>query len=268
MRSIDGVGLEQVRGVYDGPEGDLWELVMGEQIHIGGMASSMDLAEKAGIRGAARGIDLCCCTGAGMRCLVRLMQVGRMVGVDATRRVIELGRERCREQGFGDSIDFVEAEATGTGLPGGEADFVWGEDAWCYVSDKPALIREAARLVRPGGAVAFTDWVEGDTPLEAAEAERFQRFMKFPTFETVGGYRGLMSAAGLRVERAELTGRFAAHARLYIDMLEKQMTYDALRIIGFDMGLMAAMGQEMRFMLGLAEKGKIEQGLFVARKSG
>ena len=31
-------------------------------------------------------------------------------------------------------------------------DFVWGEDAWCYVVDEAKLIAEAARLVRRGGA--------------------------------------------------------------------------------------------------------------------
>jgi hypothetical protein len=49
MESKSGIGLKDVQGVYGGPEGDLWELVMGQQIHIGGFKSSMDLAEKAGI---------------------------------------------------------------------------------------------------------------------------------------------------------------------------------------------------------------------------
>ena len=35
MKAIKNVGLENVQAVYSGPEGDLWELVMGEQIHIG-----------------------------------------------------------------------------------------------------------------------------------------------------------------------------------------------------------------------------------------
>jgi len=37
------------------------------------------------------------------------------------------------------------------GLPSDSADFVWSEDAWCYVPDKPKLIAEAARIVRRGG---------------------------------------------------------------------------------------------------------------------
>ena len=40
---------------------------------------------------------------------------------------------------------FTLADACDTGLPAGSADFVWGEDAWCYVVDKPKLIAEAAR---------------------------------------------------------------------------------------------------------------------------
>ena len=42
--------------------------------------------------------------------------------------------------------------------------------------------------------------------------------------------------------------------------------YDALKIIGFDMELMGAMGGEMAFMQTLAHEGKIAQGLFVAAK--
>jgi len=59
MQTLTGISLEDVQAVYDGAEGDLWELVMGEQIHIGGFVSSMDLAERAGIGGGMTGVDLC-----------------------------------------------------------------------------------------------------------------------------------------------------------------------------------------------------------------
>lgn len=37
VQTLEGIGLADVQAVYDGAEGDLWELVMGEQIHIGGL---------------------------------------------------------------------------------------------------------------------------------------------------------------------------------------------------------------------------------------
>lgn len=266
MKTADNIGLTDVQAVYSGPEGDLWELVMGQQIHIGGFKSSMDLAEKAGIGEGMTGIDLCCCNGAGMRFLVRFRNVAEMTGVDATQTVIERGRRRCEEEGLSDRIDFVLADVCDSGLPDECADFVWGEDAWCYVVDKPKLISETARLVKRGGTIAFTDWVEGPAGLSGREAERFLKFMKFANVEDVPGYRDLLMENGCQVLLAENTGRFAPHVDLYLGMLDMQLTFDALRIIGFDMGLMQAMAGEMQFMQQLAHANKIAQGLFVARK--
>ena len=66
MKHID-ITLQDVQNVYDGPEGILWELIMGEQIHVGGFKSSMILAEKAGLKEGMKGLDLCSALGAGCR---------------------------------------------------------------------------------------------------------------------------------------------------------------------------------------------------------
>lgn len=110
MKTMDNIGLKEVQAVYSGPEGQLWELIMGEQIHIGGFVSSMDLAEKAGIGSGMKGVDLCCCNGAGMRFLVRFRDVAQMTGVDATKKVVEQGRIRCKQEGLSDKIKFVLAD--------------------------------------------------------------------------------------------------------------------------------------------------------------
>jgi ubiquinone/menaquinone biosynthesis C-methylase UbiE len=170
VKTPDSIKLANVKAVYDGAEGNLWELLMGEQIHIGGFKSSMELAERARIGAGQRGVDLCCCNGAGMRFLVRFRDVASMIGVDATTTVVARGKARCAEEGLADHIEFKLADVCASGLPDGQADFVWGEDAWCYVEDKAKLVAEAARLVKRGGTIAFTDWVEGPTGLSDEEA--------------------------------------------------------------------------------------------------
>jgi SAM-dependent methyltransferase len=202
-----------------------------------------------------------------MRFLLRFANVAKMTGVDATQTVIDQGRQRCQSEGLDDRINFVLADACETTLPDAEADFVWGEDAWCYVCDKAALIAEAARLVKPGGTIAFTDWVEGPAGLSNEEAERFLTFMKFPNIQDIEGYSKLLAGNGCEVKIAADTERFARYAGLYLNMLNMQLTYDALKIIGFNMELMGAMGVEMEFMKTLADEGKITQGLFVATKA-
>lgn len=266
MKAIEGIGLADVQQVYSGPEGRLWELIMGEQVHIGGLPSSMDLAESAGIKPEWRGVDLCCCSGAGMRFLVRFCNVAYMIGVDATGTMVELGRQRCEEENLSDRIAFVEADVCDSGLPDASADFVWGEDAWCYVVDKETLCREATRIVKPGGIIAFTDWVEGPNGLTAAEAERFLHFMKFPNMQDLDSYQTLLQQAGCEIVAARDTGRFHKHIELYISMLEMQLGFDALKIVGFNQEILAGLGAEMHFTRELAAKGKLAQGLFVARR--
>jgi SAM-dependent methyltransferase len=257
---------DAICAVYSGPERELWELVMGEQIHIDGLASSLALAERAGVRPGGTAVDLCCCSGAGLRFLLRFRDIAEAIGVDMTLSVLALGTARNRRDGVAAQIRLVQADARRTGLPDACADLVWGEDAWCYVPDKPALVREAVRLAKPGGTIAFTDWMWGAQPADMADAERMLRFMKFPDMASLDTYRSAFTAAGATVVVAEDTGRFAPAIERYLADLAGQHTWDALRILGFDQQLAGAIMDEMRHARDLARHGQLIQGLIVARK--
>jgi len=260
------VTLKDVNAVYDGPEGQLWQLIMGEQIHVGGFQSSKALADKAGITAKMRGIDLCCCLGAGMRFLAKNYGC-TMAGVDATKTVYNKAIERAKEENLQDKLEFKLGDVTNIPYPDKSFDFVWGEDAWCYVGDKDKLISEAARVLKPGGKLVFTDWIEGAKGLDETEAKRINTFMKFPYMESLAGYKKIIEKHGFRIiEAEELTGEFAKYVDFYIKMLTEQLTYDALKIIGNDKKLFDAMGWEMMFMAQKAREGKMERGRFIAIK--
>jgi len=257
-----GMGLKDVQGVYSGPEGRLWELVMGEQIHAGGLTSSTELAQSSGIKPGMRGVDLCSALGAGCRFLVGNYKAV-MCGVDATPHMIEEARKRAPFDVWG--IEFKLGDVTAVPYPSGSFDFVWGEDAWCYVSGKDKLVGEAARLLKKGGVVAFTDWVEGPAGLTEAEALRFNSFMKFPDLQSLPGYQGLLAKHGFEIkEAAEIP--FAKYVDLYLAMLTEQLTFDALRILGGDLALFQSLGGEMTDMQAKVHAGKIGRGRFVGIK--
>ena len=90
--------------------------------------------------------------------------------------------------------------------------------------------------------------------------------MKFPGIQDLSGYADLLGSQGCEVVTAEDTGRFASHVDLYLRMVDMQLTYDALKIIGFDAALMAGLAAEMSFMQELAHAGKLAQGKFIALK--
>jgi sarcosine/dimethylglycine N-methyltransferase len=267
MKSIESSGLNDVSAIYSGPQGDLYSLLLGQQLHVGGMTSSLDLAERAAIGAGQTGVDLCCGNGGGMRVLVRFRDVASMVGVDLTPRNVERGKQRCREEGLAQRIRFVVADACSTGLPAARTDFVWGEDAWCYVPDKARLVAEAARLVRPSGTIAFTDWVEGATEMSAEEAQRTLGLMNFANVLDIPGYMGLLRDSGCDVRIAEDTGRLPSFFNLALNMMEQQFTYDVLATVQFRTDLLKIITDNFRFLGNLSRAGKLIQARFVATRA-
>ncbi|MBU0518658.1 methyltransferase domain-containing protein [bacterium] len=265
MERLD-ISLKNVNEVYDGPEGVLWELIMGEQIHVGGFKSSMMLAQNAGIQPGWRGLDLCSALGAGCRFLVKNFNVS-MCGLDGTQTMHAKAQARAQEEGLADRIEFKLGDVTEIPWVDNTFDFVWGEDAWCYVNDKARLISEATRVLKPGGLLVFTDWIEGAAGLSDDEARRINSFMKFPYMENQKGYEKLFADNSLTLlESTDLTEEYAGYVDLYIKMLVDQLSYDALKIIGDNLELFQAMGGEMAFMGEKAHEGKMGRGRFICRK--
>ena len=92
--------------------------------------------------------------------------------------------------------------------------------------------------------------------------------MKFANVQSLRGYSGLLSGARCQVAVAADTGRFAPYVDLYLDMLDKQLTSDALRILDYNLAVLEGLDGEMKFLQQLAHDDKIIQGLIVAKKCG
>jgi len=185
-----------------------------------------------------------------------------MSGVDATVVVLEKARALAKEEGLDAVLSFKEGDVTAIPYDDDTFDFIWGEDAWCYVLDKNKLIEESHRVLKPGGIIAFTDWIEGPTGLSEEEAARINTFMKFPYIESLDGYRKLLEGCGFEVKEA-VEIEFGRHVDLYITMLEEQLTSDALKILGWDIELFKAVGAEMHYMRERVHENKMGRGRFV-----
>ena len=258
------VGLEQVNEVYEGPGGMLWEMLMGEQIHVGGEEETNVLAREAGLTASSSVLDVCSALGGPARHLARTIGC-TVVGLDGTRKMHTEALRRTLAAGLEGKVSFRLGDALE--MPFGEAafDVVWGQDAWCYVTDKERLIRECARVVKPGGVVAFTDWIETG-PMSDERWTALNTFMVFPYLETLDGYAKLAESAGLDVvAREDLSVDFARHVQGYLDALERAYRPD----------IVAAYGQQMydevergiRLWRDASAAGQVGRGRIIARKS-
>lgn len=261
-----GKTLIDVKEVYSGFEGALWELIMGEQIHIGGYPSSKTLGDIAEWKEGDEVLDLCSAVGAGLRFLRRTYGV-RGYGVDATPKMVEIARERIAADGFKDSIEVKLGDVTDIPYPDSRFDGVWGEDAWCYVEDKEKLIQEAARVLKPGGKIAFTDWLIGPAGMSDEDAARVCGTMKFPDMLTQKEYEELLSKNGFEIiESTDLTHTMSEHIENYLGQLAGQRHFDAMQLIDWNYDVFNFLGAEFTFMLEKAKAREFGRGRFVAVK--
>ena len=65
-------------------------------------------------------------------------------------------------------------------FPDASFDVVFTKDAWLHVLDKPALLREVHRVLKPGGQLAGGDWMKGPEPSQRRHASTSSSWKAFP----------------------------------------------------------------------------------------
>ena len=103
-------------------------------------------------------LDLGCGTGVLARALAaRAGAGGRLVGVDQSPVLLAAARRLAEEEGVGARLDFRRGDAHRLDLPDGGFDAAIAHTLVSHATDPLAVLREAARVVRPGGWVAVFD---------------------------------------------------------------------------------------------------------------
>ena len=176
------------------------ELCEFDQDHYGGLEAVQALADAAGITSHDHVLDVCSGMGGPARWLAHTRGC-RVTGLDFTRSRVEGARRLTARVGLADKVDFVDGDATAMLLPSCAFGVAIAQAGWCHIADKPALVAEVARVLAPGGALAFTDIVViGD--FTDTDAARLAATMKMPRLATVDGYTEHLRASGFTDLRA------------------------------------------------------------------
>jgi len=262
-RYIKDYTIKDVQDVYDGPGGLLWEAVMSEQIHSGGAEATDVLAKKLGLKKGMVVADLCSALGAPARHIVQKYGV-TVKGVDATKTMIEKARQRTKDAGLDKFIEFYEGNVIDLPFKSGTIDVVWGQEAWCYVTDKERLFREAYRVLKPDGMIGFTDWIiTGE--ITPKELEPLYDSMSFPYMECFKNYQELMKKVGFKIiEAIDNTQSFAKCFDQYFDMVTVQMKPVILKNFGSELFDFAS--NLVTIWRKAAHEHKVGSGLFIGQK--
>jgi len=262
-KKLDFISIADVNEVYSGPVGILWEMLMGEQIHVGGAKETDILAEKAGISENTTILDVCSALSGPARYLVKKYGC-KITGLDATQKMIDEAIVRTEKEGLSQYISHKLGNALDMPFKAKEFDVVWGQDAWCYVTDKDRLISEAYRVLKPEGIIAFTDWIQVGNMSEQ-EWYDLNVFMAFPYMETLEGYEQILKKMGFEVlEKEDLSEDFTKHCHIYQNMLRKDLKNAIIK--GYGNELYEAADEGLSMWVKAADEGKVGRGRLIGKK--
>ena len=112
------------------------------------------------LEAGTHGLDIGC--GIGLQTLLLAKAThpdGRVTGLDISPELLDNARERVKVSPFFDWISFKEGDRTHLPFEEDTFDWVWSADCVGYpAADHLLLLKEIARVLRPGGHVALLAW--------------------------------------------------------------------------------------------------------------
>jgi SAM-dependent methyltransferase len=138
-------------------------------------------------------------SGAGADVLISAKRVGptgRAIGLDMTDEMLELARANAAEAGV-ENVEFVKGYIEEIPLPDGSVDVVVSNCVLNLSGDKPKVLAEAARVLKPGGRFAISDVIASPDMDEATRADMTAYTGCIAGALTEQEFRDGLAAAGL-----------------------------------------------------------------------
>jgi SAM-dependent methyltransferase len=138
-------------------------------------------------------------SGAGADVLISARRVGptgRAIGLDMTDEMLELARSNARQAGL-ENVEFHKGYIEQIPLPDASVDAVISNCVLNLSADKPRVLREVARVLRPGGRFAVSDVIADEGMDDATRADMQQWTGCIAGALTRGEFTAALASAGL-----------------------------------------------------------------------
>lgn len=207
---------EKMKALYDTPMYGVLVRMWGENIHLGLFESADEdlhtgterenerLAEGAALRPGQEVIEVGCGIGGPARYIARTRGV-RVVATNISEDQLRIAAERTEEAGLSHLVRFEYADFHDLPYADGRFDCWWCQGAVLHAVDKARVLREAWRVLKPGGRFVLTELVAAGEMDPAARAA-FNEIAHSPGMWRMAEFDAALAAAGFEVlEREDWT---------------------------------------------------------------
>jgi len=226
--------VETARGYYNSDDADnfYFHVWGGEDIHIGlyegddepiAEASRRTVermaAEARGLGPDTRVLDMGAGYGGAARYLASTHGC-RVTALNLSEKENGRNRQMSRDQGLAQLIDVVDGSFESVPAPDASFDLVWSQDAILHSGHRDRVIGEAARVLRPGGELIFTDPMQADGCPPGVLQPVLDR-IHLDSLGSIGFYREAAARHGLEeLAVTDLTEHLVTHYARVRDVLE------------------------------------------------
>jgi arsenite methyltransferase len=164
-------------------------------------------------------------SGAGADVLISARRVGpsgRAIGIDMTDEMLDLARRNAIDAGV-ENVEFLKGYLEELPLPDASVDVVISNCVINLSGDKPRVLAEAARVLRPGGRFAVSDVIADPDMDEQTKADMQAWTGCIAGALTEQEFREALTAAGLEAPEFRETHRVHEHAAAAIIRASKRL---------------------------------------------
>jgi len=147
----------------------IWDLDKSHSLHYGYWDDSVKnfnaallnlnkvLAEIADIKEGENILDAGCGVGGSSLWLAKEKNC-TVTGISLNKRQIDKANALANEIGMQEKVSFEQKDYTNTFYPANSFDVVWAIESVCYADDKSDFLKEANRILKPGGRLIIADF--------------------------------------------------------------------------------------------------------------
>jgi ubiquinone/menaquinone biosynthesis C-methylase UbiE len=178
-----------------------------EEFHIGGRVASESFLDQLQLSSDDHVLDVGCGLGGTSR-FVAHRYGSRVTGIDLTQEFIETGRTLCAWVGLEQQIVLEHGSATALSYADGMFDKAYMMHVGMNIADKPALMAQLHRVLKPGAALGIYDVMrigDGDLTFPLPWASTAEASV----VESLDAYKNALNTAGFRIAAEQNRRAFA-----------------------------------------------------------